>query len=90
MLSASAAPLDMSTIFSNPSPSSKPFIFHTVNSSRKGYVSGTTTVRQLKAAAAEYVKQDTEDRNFAEFNNARVFVSGERSPNLRVIRLNTP
>ncbi|SJK99494.1 uncharacterized protein ARMOST_02796 [Armillaria ostoyae] len=65
----------MSTISSNPSPLSKPFIFHTVNSSRKGYVSGTTTVRQLKAAAAEYVKQDIEDRNIAEFSNARVFVS---------------
>ncbi|KAK0444073.1 hypothetical protein EV421DRAFT_488843 [Armillaria borealis] len=65
----------MSTISSNPSPSSKPFIFHTVNSSRKGYVSGTTTVRQLKAAAAEYVKQDIEDHNIAEFSNARVFVS---------------
>ncbi|KAK0222871.1 hypothetical protein EDD85DRAFT_247254 [Armillaria nabsnona] len=65
----------MSPISSNPSPSSKPFIFHTVTSSRKGYVSGTTTVRQLKAAAAEYVKQDIEDRNIAEFSNARVFVS---------------
>ncbi len=51
-----------------------------MNSSRKGYVSGTTTLRQLKVAAAEYVKQDIEDRNFAEFSNARVFVSGERSP----------
>ncbi|KAK0214108.1 hypothetical protein IW262DRAFT_1408687 [Armillaria fumosa] len=69
----------MSTISSNPSPSSKPFIFHTVNSSRKGYVSGITSVRQLKAAAAEYVKQDIEDRNIAEFSNARVFVS-ENSP----------
>ncbi|PBL04366.1 hypothetical protein ARMGADRAFT_1004933 [Armillaria gallica] len=65
----------MSTISSNPSPSFKPFVFHTVNSSRKGYVSGTTTVRQLKAAAAEYVKQDIEDHNIAEFSNARVFVS---------------
>ncbi|KAK0193339.1 hypothetical protein F5146DRAFT_1134020 [Armillaria mellea] len=47
-----------------------------MNSSRKGYVSGTTTVRQLKAAAAEYLKQDiVEDRNIAEFSNARVFVS---------------
>lgn len=65
----------MSTISTNPSPSSKPFIFHTVNSSRKGYVSGTTSIRQLKAAAAEYVKQDIEDRNIAEFSNVRVFVS---------------
>ncbi|KAK0470306.1 uncharacterized protein EV420DRAFT_1499719 [Desarmillaria tabescens] len=65
----------MPTISSNPSPSSKPFIFHTVNSSRKGYVNGTTTVRQLKAAAAAYIKQDVEDRNISEFCNARVFVS---------------
>ncbi|KAG7444706.1 uncharacterized protein BT62DRAFT_221656 [Guyanagaster necrorhizus] len=65
----------MSTVSRNPSPSSKPFIFHTVHSSRKGYVSGKTTVRQLKTAAADYVKQDVEDRNITDFCEARVFVS---------------
>ncbi|KAK0222869.1 hypothetical protein EDD85DRAFT_959756 [Armillaria nabsnona] len=53
----------------------KPFIFHTVHTSRTGYVKGNCTMRQLKAAAVDYVKLDATVENREQFGSPKVFAS---------------
>ncbi|KAK0444067.1 hypothetical protein EV421DRAFT_1903185 [Armillaria borealis] len=53
----------------------KPFIFHTVHTSRTGYVKGNCTMEQLKAAAVDYVKQDATVENREQFGSPKVFAS---------------
>lgn len=54
----------------------KAFTFHTVDTSRTGYVRNESTMQEIKLAANEYIKEDIQDRNRQEFTNARIFISG--------------
>ncbi|KAK0470305.1 uncharacterized protein EV420DRAFT_1634738 [Desarmillaria tabescens] len=53
----------------------KPFVFHTVHTSRKGYVKDNCTMRQIKNAAADYVRVDSVVENREQFGSPKVFVS---------------
>ncbi|SJL18347.1 uncharacterized protein ARMOST_21934 [Armillaria ostoyae] len=53
----------------------KTFIFHSVTSSRIGYVKDETTMEQVKAVAGDYVKGDIQEQNHQEFQEAKVFLS---------------
>ncbi|KAK0193340.1 hypothetical protein F5146DRAFT_1030196 [Armillaria mellea] len=49
----------------------KPFVFHTVHTSRTGYVKKNCTMGQLKDAAVDYVKVDATEENREKFSSPR-------------------
>ncbi|SJK98743.1 uncharacterized protein ARMOST_02012 [Armillaria ostoyae] len=64
------------TITHNPDRThTKTFIFHSVTSSRIGYVKDETTMEQVKAVAGDYVKGDIQGQDRQEFQEAKVFLS---------------
>lgn len=52
-------------------------IFHSVSSSRIGYVRDEATMKKVKAAAGDSIKGDIQEQDRQEFKDARNFVSGQ-------------
>ncbi|KAK0214107.1 hypothetical protein IW262DRAFT_1408686 [Armillaria fumosa] len=74
-LPCSSASMSITSTRSTSSHLAKPFIFHTVHTSRTGYVKGNCTMEQLKAAAVDYVKLDAAVENREQFSSPQVFAS---------------